>query len=103
MPLGRWWDLREDRCHLACATGKLAGEYESRELGPLVVRRKDGQYRGEFESWGSALGVEEQPNGGFLVVLTGPPWVGGVRLQVVDDGQALVLDGGQNMYTFDRR
>lgn len=82
---------------------KVAGEYNSRELGPLVVRWKDGQYRGEFESWSSTLGVEEQPNGGFLVVLTGAPWAGGLRLQVVDDGHALVLDGGQNVYTFDRR
>jgi CubicO group peptidase (beta-lactamase class C family) len=81
----------------------LVGEYDSRELGRLVVQRQDGQYKGEFESWGSALGVEEQPDGGFLVVLTGPPWVGGLRLQVVDDGRALVLDGGQNVYRFERR
>jgi hypothetical protein len=47
---------------------KVVGEYESRELGPLVVRRKDSQYRADFESWNSTLGVEEQPNGGFLVV-----------------------------------
>jgi CubicO group peptidase (beta-lactamase class C family) len=82
---------------------KLVGEYDSRELGPLVVQRQNGDYRGQFESWGSALGVEEQPNGAFLVVLTGPPWVGGLRLQVVDDGRALVLDGGQNVYRFERR
>jgi len=99
---GRMARVKTDATSLA-RLEKVVGEYESRELGPLVVRRRDGQYRGEFESWGSALGVEEQPNGGFLAVLTGPPWVGGVRLQVVDDGQALVLDGGQNMYTFDRR
>jgi hypothetical protein len=82
---------------------KTSGEYESRELGRLAVRRNDGQYQAEFESWSSSLGVEEQPNEGFLVVLTGPPWVGGLRLQVVDDGRALVLDGGQNMYMFERR
>ena len=34
---------------------------------------------------------------------TGPPWVGGVRLRVGDDGRALVLDGGQNVYMFERR
>jgi CubicO group peptidase (beta-lactamase class C family) len=99
---GRLARVKTDGTSLA-RLEKLVGEYESRELGPLVVRREDGQYRGEFESWGSALGVEEQPNGGFLVVLTGPPWVGGVRLQVVDDGRALVLDGGQNVYRFERR
>ncbi len=99
---GRLARVKSDAASLA-RLEKVVGEYESRELGPLVVRRKDGQYRGEFESWGSALGVEEQPNGGFLVVLTAPPWVGGVRLQVVDDGRALMLDGGQNVYRFERR
>jgi CubicO group peptidase (beta-lactamase class C family) len=99
---GRLARVKTDATSLA-RLEKIVGEYESRELGPLVVRREDGQYRGEFESWGSALGVEEQPNGGFLVVLTGPPWVGGVRLQVVDDGRALALDGGQNVYMFERR
>ena len=83
--------------------GRLVGQYQSRELGPLSVRSNDGEYRAEFESWGSALGLEEQPNGGFLVVLTDPPWVGGVRLQVVDDGRALLLDGAQNVYRFERR
>jgi CubicO group peptidase (beta-lactamase class C family) len=82
---------------------KVAGEYESPELGPLMVRRKDGAYWGEFESWSSALGIEEQPKGGMLPVLTSPPWIGGLRLQVVDDGRALVLDGGQNVYRFERR
>ncbi len=99
---GRIARVKTDATSLA-RLEKLAGEYESRELGPLVVRRKDDQYRGEFESWGSALGIEEQPDGGFLVVLTGPPWVGGLRLQVVDDGRTLVLDGGQNVYRFERQ
>ena len=99
---GRLARVKTDATSLA-RLEKIVGEYESRELGPLVVRWEDGQYQGEFESWGSALGVEEQPNGSFLVVLTGPPWVGGVRLQVVDDGRALVLDGGQKLYRFERR
>jgi CubicO group peptidase (beta-lactamase class C family) len=41
----------------------IAGEYRNRELGPLVVRRKEGGYWGEFESWASPLGIEEQPGG----------------------------------------
>lgn len=82
---------------------KLVGEYESHELGPLIVRQKNGEYLGEFESWSSALGVEDQPKGDILVVLTSPPWVGGLRLQVADDGRTLVLDGAQNVYRFERR
>jgi CubicO group peptidase (beta-lactamase class C family) len=99
---GRLARVKTDATSLA-RLEKVVGEYESRELGPLTVRRNDGEYRAEFESWSSALGVEEQPNEGFLVVLTGPPWAGGVRLQVGDDGRALVLDGGQKVYRFERR
>jgi len=72
------------------------------ELCTLIVRQKDGDYWAEFESWSSALGIEEQPKGDLLAVLTGPPVVG-LRSQVADDGQALVLDGGQNLYRFERR
>jgi hypothetical protein len=68
-----------------------------------MVRQKDGEYWGEFENWSSALGIEEQPKGGVLLVLTSPPWIGGLRLQVADDGRALVLDGAQNVYRFERR
>ncbi|MGH6890516.1 MAG: serine hydrolase domain-containing protein [Rhizomicrobium sp.] len=82
---------------------KLAGDYESHELGPLSLRRKNSGYRVEFESWSSALGVEDQPNGDLLVVLTSPPWAGGLRLQVADEGRTLVLDGAQNVYRFERR
>jgi CubicO group peptidase (beta-lactamase class C family) len=99
---GRIARVRTDATSLA-RLEKVLGDYQSQELGPLTVRRKGDEYRGEFESWGSPLGIEEQPDGAFLVVLTGPPWVGGLRLQEVDDGRALVLDGGQNVYRFERR
>ncbi len=82
---------------------KVVGEYDSRELGPLVVRQENGEYWAEFESWKSALGVEDQPNGDIVVVLTSPPWTGGLRLQVADKGRTLILDGGQNVYRFERR
>ncbi|HEV2388054.1 MAG TPA: serine hydrolase domain-containing protein [Candidatus Acidoferrales bacterium] len=87
----------------------ILGEYRSNELGPLALQRKDGQYRAEFESWSSALGVGEQPDGSRVAVLTSPPWNGGaiaageVRLQVAEDGRVLVLDEGQTLYRFERQ
>lgn len=87
----------------------LVGEYRSNELGPLAVRRKGGQYWADFESWSSSLGVSAQPDGSQVAVLTSPPWnsgaiaAGEVRLQVAEDGQALVLDEGQTLYRFERR
>ena len=80
----------------------IVGEYRSSELGPLVVRRKEGRYWGEFESWASPLGVEEQPGGRPLVVLVGPGFIHALHLQVADDAQALILDQGQHVYTFER-
>jgi CubicO group peptidase (beta-lactamase class C family) len=81
----------------------IAGEYRSRELGPLVVRRREGGYWGELESWASPLGIEEQPGGRPLVALVGPGLIHALRLQVADDGQALVLDQGQHVYRFERQ
>jgi CubicO group peptidase (beta-lactamase class C family) len=87
---------------MACLEG-LAGEYRSRELGPLVVRRKEKGYWGEFESWASPLGIQEQPGGRPLVALVGPGLVHALRLQVEDDTQTLVLDQGQHVYRFERQ
>lgn len=87
----------------------ILGEYRSNELGSLSVQRKDGQYRADFESWGSALGVGEQSDGRWVAVLISPPWnsgaipAGEVRLQVAEDGRALVLDEGQTLYRFERQ
>lgn len=86
----------------------ILGEYRSSELGPLAVQRKDGQYQAEFESWSSALGVEEQPDGSRVAVLASAPWnggaiaAGGARLQVAEENRALVLDAGQTFYRFER-
>jgi hypothetical protein len=80
---------------------RIRGEYHSSELGSLSVRWEHGQYRAQFHGLGSALGVEQQTDGSRVVALTSPPWNGGtffpigVRLQVAEDGRALVLDGGR--------
>ena len=82
---------------------EVEGEYRSDELGPLILSRRNHQYWSDFESWNSTLGVEEQSNGSRLVVLTSPPWSGSLCLQVADDRRALILDGGQNVYRFQRQ
>jgi CubicO group peptidase (beta-lactamase class C family) len=87
----------------------ILGQYRGNELVPLAVQRKDGRYWGDFESWSSVLGVEEQPDGSRVAVLISPPWNGvavaakGARLQVAEDGRALVLDEGQTLYRFERQ
>jgi hypothetical protein len=81
----------------------IAGEYRSPELGPLVVGRKEGGFRGEFESWDTPLGIEEQPSGHPLVALVGPGLIQALRLQVADDDRALILEQGQHVYRFERQ
>jgi len=80
----------------------IAGEYQSRELGLLIVRRREGGYWGEFESWATPLGIEEQSDGRPRVALVGPGLIHALRLEVEDDAKALVLNQGQHVYRFER-
>ncbi len=81
---------------------QFVGEYRSRELGPARIMRKGDGFLVEFESWGSALGAEVQQNGARLIALTSPPWSGALRFQTASETGDLVLDAGQDKYTFQR-
>jgi CubicO group peptidase (beta-lactamase class C family) len=82
---------------------KFIGEYRSPQLGPARIQRDRDRFRIDFESWGSDLGSEVQDDGARLIVLTSPPWSGaGLRFQTDGETGALVLDAGQEKYTFQR-
>ncbi len=81
---------------------KYIGAYQSKELGLARIFQREEGYTIEFESWSSDLGTEEQTSISRQIVLTCPPWQGGLRLQVSDDSSDLILDGGQTKYTFVR-
>jgi hypothetical protein len=81
---------------------KYIGAYRSEELGPARIFQREGRYSVEFESWSSDLGTEEQSSESRQIVLTSPPWQGGLRLQTSCDSTDLILDGGQTKYTFRR-
>ena len=78
----------------------LRGEYHCKELGSARISHRDDRYSAQFDGWGSVLGSETQSDGKRVVVLICPPWSGALRLQVSDDGQQLLLDGGQTKYAF---
>lgn len=80
--------------------GELAGEYRCEELGPARIVRDDGGYRVEFESWSSALGVEQQSGEDRLMVLTDAPWQGALRMRIPAGERKLLLDGAQTTFTF---
>ncbi len=50
----------------------------------------------------AALGIEIQPNGARLLAFITPPWNGSPRLQTVAETGDLILDAGQDKYTFQR-
>lgn len=81
---------------------KYVGAYRSEELGPARIFPREGGFSIQFESWSSYLGAEEQSSESRQIVLTSPPWQGGLRLQVSDESSDLILDGGQAKYTFVR-
>ncbi len=81
---------------------KYVGSYGSQELGPARIFKREAGYVVDFESWSSDLGVEEQSKESRQIVLTCPPWQGGLRLQVSDNSSDLILDGGQTTYRFAR-
>jgi CubicO group peptidase (beta-lactamase class C family) len=78
---------------------RFLGSYTSPELGSARIHCENGQYRAEFDSWGSALGVEMQADGERLIVLTSAP-MAGVRLQPTADGNELLIDAAQVKYAF---
>jgi CubicO group peptidase (beta-lactamase class C family) len=78
------------------------GDYRCKELGPARVAATADGYRVDFESWGSELGVETQADGQPLIVLTTPPWSGNLRLRPGANGDELILDAAQTVYTFVR-
>lgn len=79
------------------------GSYENPDLGAATVTRSDGGFWIQFESWGSALASEPQADGSRLIVLTSPPWSGSLRFQALPDTGDLIIELGQEKYTFCRK
>jgi CubicO group peptidase (beta-lactamase class C family) len=80
---------------------ELTGEYYNDELGPVSLTPREDCCWAAFESWGSRLGVHEDPNGDRVLVLTSAPWSGSIQLRVAANRQALTL-GTRQAYTFHR-
>jgi CubicO group peptidase (beta-lactamase class C family) len=93
--------VKTDPAAIAWISG-FTGEYVSEELGSACISKTGDGFRIEFESWTSNLGVEEQSSKSRQIVLTSAPWLGSIKLQLSDDPNRLVLDGGQTRYEFVR-
>jgi CubicO group peptidase (beta-lactamase class C family) len=79
--------------------GDYTGHYVCRELGPATISQVGEEFQIEFECGSSRLGVE-QSGDSRQIVLTTPPWT--TKLQLTDDPNMLLLDGGQTRYEFVR-
>jgi CubicO group peptidase (beta-lactamase class C family) len=99
---GRRSRIKNDAASLSWID-EFIGEYRCPQLGPAQIQRDGDRFRIDFESWGSDLGSETQEDGARLIVLTSPPWIGaGLRFQTSSETGALILDAGQEKYTFQR-
>jgi CubicO group peptidase (beta-lactamase class C family) len=78
------------------------GHYVSEELGSASISQQGECFRIAFESWSSDLGSEEQSDKSRHIVLTSAPFQGSIKLQLTDDPNVLLLDGGQTRYRFVR-
>lgn len=81
----------------------LLGEYTSGTLGNAVFAQIKDKYEITFEGWKTEVGIEIDNNEKKLLVLTSPPWSGGFKLRMEDDGKKLVLDCGQEQHDFIRK
>jgi len=79
------------------------GHYVSEELGSASISQQGEGFRVAFESWSSDLGSEEQSDKSRHIVLTSAPFQGSLKLQLTDDPNILLLDGGQMRYRFVRQ
>jgi hypothetical protein len=99
---GRRSRIKNDAASLSWID-EFIGEYRCPQLGPAQIQRDGDGFRIDFESWGSDLGSEIQEDGARLIVLTSPPWSGaGLRFQTSNETGDLILDAGQEKYTFQR-
>jgi CubicO group peptidase (beta-lactamase class C family) len=78
------------------------GQYVSEDLGTASISQEGDGFRIAFESWSSDLGAEEQSDKSRHIVLTSAPFQGSIKLQLTDDPNVLLLDGGQTRYRFTR-
>jgi len=78
------------------------GQYASEELGSASISQQGDGFRIAFESWSSDVGSEEQSDKSRHIVLTSAPFLGSIKLQLTDDPNVLLLDGGQTRYKFVR-
>jgi hypothetical protein len=77
------------------------GHSVSEQLGSACISQMGDESQIEFESGSSNLGVEEQSGKSRNIVLTTAPWLS-TKLQLTDDSNTLLLDGGQTKYAFVR-
>lgn len=82
----------------------LLGTYENADLGTIKLARKGKAVVFDAGEWKSEIGKKTDRDGVVKLVTTKPPYVGIVLLPKQEDGKTvLVLDAGQQVYTFTPR
>jgi len=85
---------------------KLVGEYSNNKLGSAKIYHAENElekgYEMTFQEWKTRVGSEIEKSGNKLLVLIDPPSYCGMKLQVDDNGNNLVLALGQEKEIFKR-
>ncbi len=79
----------------------MVGEWQSKELGKMIISKTKRGFSADFGEWQSQLGVMTEKSAGETFVLISAPWGGTIPFQKQSDGSVL-LDAGQTKYTFRR-
>lgn len=79
----------------------MVGDWQSKELGSMIIKKEKRGFSADFGEWQSELGVMSEKTAGETFVLISAPWGGGIPFQKQADG-SLLLDAGQMKYSFKR-
>lgn len=79
----------------------MTGNWQSAELGKMIITKEKKGFTADFGEWQSELGVMSEKSAGETFVLISAPWGGGIPFQKQVDG-SLLLDAGQMKYSFKR-
>ncbi|MCA9602177.1 MAG: beta-lactamase family protein [Myxococcales bacterium] len=81
----------------------LTGTYRNDRLGEVRIAATKGGFRFDAGEWSSAIGTANAEDGSTQLVLVDPPWLGlTFRTGEAPGGPLLVLDGGDESFTFER-
>lgn len=80
--------------------GEVVGHYNSKNLGPLVIKKIKDKFFMDVGEWSSELMMIKEKDGNFLISTISPPMIGFDLEMKGNPVEKLILKSGQNTYEF---